>query len=97
MTCPSSLFPEIMIMPSLLLSRYFKALSNRLEKTWLIFSSSPLHDGSSLIGILILSCNSKKKTEPKTFEEAEMELKDYNEEERIKEFQYLKTNRSLDL
>ena len=41
-----------------------------------------------LIGVLILSCNNKNKT----FEEAEMVLKNYSEEERIKEFQYLKTN-----
>jgi hypothetical protein len=32
------------------------------------------------------------KIEPKTFEETELELKDYNEEERKKESQYLKTN-----
>ncbi|WCO00287.1 hypothetical protein [Psychroserpens ponticola] len=45
-----------------------------------------------LIGLLTLSCNNKNRTETKTFEEAEMELKDYSEKERIKESQYLKTN-----
>ncbi|GAA3592419.1 hypothetical protein Q4Q39_05595 [Flavivirga amylovorans] len=45
-----------------------------------------------LIGLLILSCNNKNRTETKTFEETEMELKDYSEEERKKEFEYLKAN-----
>jgi hypothetical protein len=45
-----------------------------------------------IIGLLILSCNSKKKVEPKTFEEAELELSNYNEEDRMKELEYLKTN-----
>ncbi|TMM29685.1 hypothetical protein FDT66_11270 [Polaribacter aestuariivivens] len=44
------------------------------------------------IGLLILSCNNKNKAETKTFEKAEMELKNYTEEERTKEFQYLKSN-----
>ena len=43
-----------------------------------------------LIGFLILSCNNKNRTESKTF--GEMEIKDYSEEERKKEFEYLKTN-----
>jgi hypothetical protein len=43
-----------------------------------------------LIGLLALSCNSKKKTEPKTFEESE--LINYSEEDRMKELEYLKTN-----
>lgn len=37
-------------------------------------------------------CNNKNRTKTKTFEEAEMELKDCSKEERIKESQYLKTN-----
>ena len=45
-----------------------------------------------LIGLLILSCNNKNRTESKTFAETEMEIKDYSEEERKKEFEYLKTN-----
>ncbi len=45
-----------------------------------------------LIGLLTLSCNSKKKTEPKTYEEAELELANYSEEDRIKELEYLKAN-----
>ena len=45
-----------------------------------------------LIGLLTLSCNSKKKTEPKTFEEADMELENYSEEDRMKELEYLKSN-----
>ena len=45
-----------------------------------------------LIGLLILSCNSKKKTESKTFEEAELELANYSEEDRMKELEYLKAN-----
>lgn len=45
-----------------------------------------------LIGLLTLSCNSKKKTEPKTFEESELELANYSEEDRIKELEYLKAN-----
>lgn len=45
-----------------------------------------------LIGFLTLSCKDKNRTETKTFEEVEMELKDYSKEERIKEFHYLKTN-----
>ena len=45
-----------------------------------------------IIGLLILSCNSKKKTEPKTFEEAELELANFSEEDRMKELEYLKTN-----
>lgn len=45
-----------------------------------------------LIGLLILSCNNKNRTETKTFGETEMEIKDYSEEERKKEFEYLKTN-----
>ena len=45
-----------------------------------------------LIGLLTLSCNSKKKTEPKTFEEVELELANYSEEDRMKELEYLKTN-----
>ncbi|WP_298537647.1 hypothetical protein [uncultured Algibacter sp.] len=45
-----------------------------------------------LIGLLTLSCNSKKKTEPKTFEEAELELANYSEEDRMKELEYLKAN-----
>ena len=40
-----------MILVSLFISRYFIALSRRFEKTWLICTSSPLHVGSSLIGI----------------------------------------------
>jgi hypothetical protein len=43
-----------------------------------------------LIGLLTLSCNSKKKTEPKTFEEAELELANYSEKDRMKELEYLK-------
>ncbi|WP_417289898.1 hypothetical protein [Corallibacter sp.] len=45
-----------------------------------------------IIGLLTLSCNSKKKTEPKTFEETELELANYSEEDRMKELEYLKTN-----
>jgi len=45
-----------------------------------------------LIGLLTLSCNTKKKTEPKTIEEAKMELKNYSEEDRMKKLEYLKTN-----
>ena len=45
-----------------------------------------------LIGLLTLSCNSKKKVEPKTFEEAELELINYAEENRMKELKYLKAN-----
>ena len=45
-----------------------------------------------IIGLLTLSCNSKKKTEPKTFEEAELELANYSEEDRMKELEYLKAN-----
>ena len=45
-----------------------------------------------LIGLLILSCNNKNRTESKTFGETEMEIKDYSEKERKKEFEYLKTN-----
>ena len=45
-----------------------------------------------IIGLLTLSCNSKKKTEPKTFDEAELELANYSEEDRMKELEYLKTN-----
>lgn len=43
-----------------------------------------------IIGLLTLSCISKKKTEPKTFEEAELELANYSEEDRMKELEYLK-------
>ena len=42
--------------------------------------------------IVTLSCNSKKKTESRTFEEAELELANYSEEDRIKELEYLKSN-----
>lgn len=45
-----------------------------------------------LIGFLLLSCNNKNRTKTKIFEETEMELKDYSEEERKKEFEYLKDN-----
>ena len=43
-----------------------------------------------LIGLLTLSCNSKKKAESKTFEEAELDLANYSEEDRMKELEYLK-------
>jgi len=46
------------------------------------------------IGLITLSCADKKKkiTEPKTFEEAELELAKYSEADRIKELDYLKVN-----
>ena len=39
-----------------------------------------------------MSCNTKKKTESKTFEEAELELINYSEEDQKKELEYLKAN-----
>ena len=46
----------------------------------------------TLIGLLAFSCNSNKRTEPKTFEEAELELANYSELDRMKELEYLKSN-----
>ena len=46
-----------------------------------------------IIGFLTFGCANKKKevTEPKTFEEVEMELENYSEEDRKKELEYLKS------
>jgi|GEM_PF-643636 len=46
----------------------------------------------TIIGFLTLSCNTTKKTEPKTYEEAELELSNYSEQDRTRELEYLKTN-----
>ncbi len=47
-----------------------------------------------IIGLITSSCDDKKKkiTDPKTLEEAELELANYNETDRIKELEYLKVN-----
>ncbi|MGS2727948.1 hypothetical protein ACU8DI_15185 [Psychroserpens sp. BH13MA-6] len=45
-----------------------------------------------IIGFWFLSCNSRNRTVMEDFEEIEMELKDYSEEEQEKEFEYLKKN-----
>ena len=44
------------------------------------------------IGLLALSCNTKKSTEINIAEKTEMELKDYSEKERKEELKYLKAN-----
>src|SRR5690606_22829953 len=76
-------------------SWWFK--NNEHEKTYDIpFSTNEIYYGISIDGMengmtkfLFLNYSN---IEPKTFEEAEMELENYSEEDRMKELEYLKSN-----